>query len=124
MMLNLVGKEPIFQQIHDQIVKLVELNVLSVDEKLPSCRKLALDLGINPNTVQKAYSLLEENGYIYTISKKGAFITDKKLDGKDIILESLSKELDLCLLKNISKEEIISLVEKKYKEVELDVKTK
>jgi GntR family transcriptional regulator len=123
-MLNLVGKEPIFQQIHNQIIKLVELNVLSVNDKLPSCRKLALDLGINPNTVQKAYSLLEEDGYIYTISKKGAFIADKKSDNKSVVLDSLSKELDLCILKNISKEEIIFLVEEKYKEDNADVKCK
>jgi GntR family transcriptional regulator len=123
-MLNLVGKEPIFQQIHNQIIKLVELNVLSVNDKLPSCRKLALDLGINPNTVQKAYSLLEEDGYIYTISKKGAFIADNKSDNKIVVLDSLSKELDLCVLKNITKEEVISLVEQKYKEEIADVKCK
>ena len=124
MLLNLAGKEPIFQQIHDQIIKLIELEVIGVNEKLPSCRKLALELGINPNTVQKAYSLLEEDGYIYTLSKKGAFVSEREADDSSAVMESLARELELCVKGNISREAVIELVDKKYGEGKSDAADK
>ena len=45
------------------------------ERRLPSVRELAADLGVNPNTVQKAYVLLEEKGLICSLPKKGAFVT-------------------------------------------------
>jgi len=82
--ISIMGKEPIFKQIHDQIIKYIDLEILEEDEKLPSVRKFAIDLGINPNTVAKAYSLLESEGYIYTINKKGAFVNKKRASALDI----------------------------------------
>ena len=44
--------------------------VLHPDEKMPSVRNLAVELSINPNTIQRAYSELERQGYIYTVKGK------------------------------------------------------
>ena len=44
---------------------------------MPSVRKLAVELSINPNTIQKAYSMLEQQGYIYPVKGRGNFVSDK-----------------------------------------------
>ncbi|MDO4478287.1 MAG: GntR family transcriptional regulator [Lachnospiraceae bacterium] len=65
--------------IYEQIVEKFELLILSgglePDAQLPSVRKLAVDLAINPNTIQKAFSILEERGYIYSIKGRGNFVS-------------------------------------------------
>jgi GntR family transcriptional regulator len=81
-LINLQGKESIYEQIRSQIEKFIKNGILKPDDKLPSVRSLAEELGINPNTVMKAYQELEKNGYIYTLNKKGVFVSgnDKKSD--------------------------------------------
>ncbi len=65
--------------IHDQLVKKISQLILSGAlkefEKLPSVRKLALELSINPHTVNKAYSQLEEQNFIYCEKNKGYFVS-------------------------------------------------
>ena len=79
-LINLQGKESINEQIKKQIIRFVDLGVLKPNDKLPSVRMLAQDLGINPNTVAKAYQQLEEEGIIYTINKKGVFVQNHDED--------------------------------------------
>lgn len=116
--INLQGKNSIYEQIRDQILRYIELGVLQSNDKLPSVRQLALELGINPNTVQKAYQELESQGYIYTLPKKGAFIAEgNKENKKDHLLEEISLLFTQAKEANISKEEIILTLEEIYKEV-------
>ena len=75
-LINLQGKETIYEQIKSQIIKFINAGVLKPNNKLPSVRELASDLGINPNTVQKVYKELEQDGYIYSVFKKGSFVAD------------------------------------------------
>lgn len=75
-LINLQGKETIYEQIKSQIIKFINAGALKPNDKLPSVRELASDLGINPNTVQKAYQELEQDGYIYSVFKKGSFVAD------------------------------------------------
>ena len=65
------GKLNVYQSIVAEYKKLMELGAIVYGEKLPSCRALALERGINPNTVEKAYSALEKEGYIRILPKKG-----------------------------------------------------
>lgn len=65
---------PIYQQICDKIVRLIVLKVLKEGDKLPSVREFALILKINPNTIQKAYKLLENQNYIVSVKGKGNFV--------------------------------------------------
>ena len=67
---------PICDQIVNGIIKLKSLGVLKSGEQLPSVRALASKFSINPNTVQKSYSMLEANGIIYSVKGKGSFISD------------------------------------------------
>jgi GntR family transcriptional regulator len=66
---------PIYEQITERIERLVLRGVLKADEQLPSVRQLALDLSINPNTIQKAFSELEKKGVIYSRKGKGNFVS-------------------------------------------------
>lgn len=108
--INLQGKESIFEQIKSQITKFVELGVLKPGDKLPSVRSLAQDLGINPNTVQRAYSMLEEDGIIYTLNKKGAFVSG------DNTHTSINLDRSISELKKegVSKEELLRMIEEVY----------
>ncbi len=70
------SRVPIYDQITAGIIRLKSLGVLKNGDKLPSVRSLAVKLGINPNTVQKAYAILESDGVICSVSGKGSFISE------------------------------------------------
>ncbi len=67
--------KPIYEQIVDQFIKLIGNQVLKPDEQLPSVRELASSVRINPNTIQRAYKLLESRNYIYSVPGKGNFVS-------------------------------------------------
>ncbi len=69
-------KRPLYEQILERFKELIALNVLPKDEKLPSVRTLAMELSINPNTIQRAYAELEREGYIYSVKGRGNFVAD------------------------------------------------
>lgn len=71
--LNYRDSRPIYGQIKDGLRRLIVTGALAPDEKLPSVRAMAMDLAINPNTIQRAYSELEAEGFIYSIPGKGSF---------------------------------------------------
>ncbi len=66
---------PIYDQIVSGIVKLKMVGALKGGDSLPSVRAMAMKLGVNPNTVQRAYAILEEKGIIYSVAGKGSFIS-------------------------------------------------
>ena len=69
---------PIYEQIVEKFKLLILKGVIQKDEQMPSVRSLAVELSINPNTIQKAYAELERQGYIYTVKGRGNFISDNK----------------------------------------------
>jgi DNA-binding transcriptional regulator YhcF (GntR family) len=71
-------EQPIYAQIRDQIVMGIAGGQVSPGEQLPSVRRLAADLGINPHTVNKAYSILGDEGYLISGKRKKAVIADKQ----------------------------------------------
>lgn len=71
---NITSPVPVYQQIMDQVRRLVGDGSLSPGAPLPSVRQLAAELAINPNTVAKAYQLLEIEGTIKTLRRRGAFV--------------------------------------------------
>ena len=73
--LDLQSRQPIYEQLVRGLSELVSLGALAPDEQLPSVRSLARDLGVNPNTVQKAYQELERSGVIYSVAGKGSFVS-------------------------------------------------
>jgi len=66
---------PIYEQVVDKLQKLIINGVLEPDSKMPSVRSLAMELSINPNTIQRAYTELERLGFLYAIKGRGNFVT-------------------------------------------------
>ena len=64
---------PIYQQVKDNLRRLMVSGAIKEGEKLPSVRALASSLAINPNTIQRAYEALEAEGYLYSVPGKGSF---------------------------------------------------
>lgn len=76
--LDLTGRTPIYEQICKGLSELIASGVLKENDKLPGARSLAKELGLNPNTVAKAYSRLEHDGIIYSVAGKGCFVAKQK----------------------------------------------
>ena len=91
--MNYRDSRPIYEQIKDGLQKLIVTGALSADEKLPSVRALATQLAINPNTIQRAYEALEQEGYVYSVPGKGSFAAHRtEMDGRR--REELLRQLD------------------------------
>ena len=91
--LNYRDSKPIYEQIKDGLRRLVVTGAVKKDEKLPSVRELATSLSINPNTIQKAYRELEQEGYIYTIAGKGSYAAERGFVAS-VRSDELMKEFD------------------------------
>ena len=83
---------PLYEQIVDKFQMLILSGALEPNSRMPSVRSLAVELSINPNTIQRAYSELERNGFLYTVKGKGNYVaySDSLKDvRKQEILEKL-----------------------------------
>ena len=74
--INYRDPRPIYEQVKDGFRQLILSDILKPDERMPSVRELAGSLAINPNTIQRAYRELEQEGYICTVPGKGSFVAD------------------------------------------------
>jgi GntR family transcriptional regulator len=95
--------EPIYIQVTEQISKAIARGDLSSGDKLPAVRKLAAELVINPNTVARAYSRLEQAGLVTTKTGSGTFIADPKLrktDASDINM--LTERMDTLISRGLN----------------------
>ena len=109
-------KRAIYEQVVDRLSNLMLIGVLQPGEKLPSVRSLAVDLSINPNTIQKAYLELERQGYVYSVKGVGSFVSDMdviKNNKKNMIYKELG-ELISRAKAFISKKEFCAKVNELY----------
>lgn len=74
MLIDYRDGRPIYEQIAENYKRLILMGVMEPDEQLPSVRALAMELSTNPNTVQRAYTELEREGYLYSVKGKGNFV--------------------------------------------------
>ena len=110
--------EAIYLQLRNQIIMGIATAQFQEGDSLPSVRQLADTIGINMHTVNKAYTVLKQEGYVKVDRRKGAVIA---IDIDRIrTLEELKKELQVILAKssckNISKEEIHGLIDEIYED--------
>ena len=70
-------KRPIYEQVVEKMEHLIICGGLESGSKLPSVRALAMELSVNPNTIQRAYAQLEQDGYIYTVIGRGNYVTSR-----------------------------------------------
>ena len=122
-MLNLDYRDarPIYEQVRDNLRRLMVSGAIQEGEKLPSVRSLASNLAINPNTIQRAYESLETEGYVYSIPGKGSFAaprTGVDEERRDRLLgpfDSLTAEL---LYLGVTRDRLIARIREKGGEVQ------
>lgn len=112
------SEEAIYLQLRNQIILGIATSKLREGEQLPSVRQMADDIGINMHTVNKAYTVLKQEGYVKVDRRKGAVVS---LDADKIrAVEELRRELYVtlakCTCKNISREEVHALIDEIYEE--------
>lgn len=109
--LNTRDPKPIYEQITDNLRRLIASGGIAPGERLPSVRELATRLTINPNTIQRAYRQLEQEGYIVSLPGKGCFAAEGSAPRQDRLrtlwlqLEAAAAELRLA---GVSQQELIS----------------
>lgn len=104
---------PIYEQVVEKFRMLILRGVLKQDDRLPSVRNLAVELSINPNTIQRAYAELERQGYIYTVKGKGNFVSDSGQLLRKYKEELFSQLKEICRAAfetGITKEELIEYI--------------
>ena len=115
--LDYKDRRPIYEQIVERFQELMIVGIMEKDSQLPSVRNLAMDLSINPNTIQRAYAELERQGYIYSIKGKGNFVADNdhikesKKKGLYIRQEELAEE---GLLLGVKEDQLVSIIHQIY----------
>ncbi len=106
-------KRPIYEQIVEKVRQLILRGVLKKDDALPSVRSLALELSINPNTIQKAYQELERMEYIYSVKGRGSFIKDSQVVVEQAV-EEVEDEIKALIVKardaGINLEELLTMI--------------
>lgn len=121
--LDLRDKRPIYEQVVEKLSQLIVCGVLEPDSKMPSVRNLAIDLSVNPNTIQRAYSQLEQDGYIYTVSGRGNFVAEQSSWKMGRINEArlqIRKAAEEAKQTGLAKEEIIGIIDEVWGGVKND----
>ena len=95
--LDYKDRRPIYEQIVSSIEELAVRGVLEPDSQLPSVRQLAVELSINPNTIQRAYSQLEKTGVIYSVKGKGNFVAADPKRLREEKMEQILQEMEKLL---------------------------
>lgn len=90
--LDYKDRRPIYEQLEDKITEMIHMGVFTAGEQLPSVRNLAMELSINPNTIQRTISELEKKGIIYSVKGKGSFVADQQ-ELVEMRIQKLQEEL-------------------------------
>ena len=121
--LDLQSRLPIYEQLKNKIIELVMLGELKPDDQLPSVRSFARELGVNPNTVQKAYQDLERDKITYSVAGRGSYIspeTDMWAQLQQRHLHKIANAVGQARQCGIEKGKILDTVETVYSEAEHD----
>lgn len=111
--IDVQGGKPIYEQLFDRITELIINGTMKEDERLPAVREVAKDMGINPNTVQKTYQMLEASGMIYSIPAKGSYVAKQESAIASIISrakEQFSQSVEYARRQGLTNEEMFSII--------------
>ena len=123
MFIDSMSRQPVYEQIVDQVEQMILSGLMRPGEQLPSVRSLSLELSINPNTIQKAYAELDGRGIIYTLPGRGGFVSQNE---PELLAEArrsrlgtvreLARELSLA---GVPEDEVLACVRSAYVESRL-----
>ena len=118
MFIDSMSRQPVYEQIVDQVEQMILSGLMRPGEQLPSVRSLSLELSINPNTIQKAYAELDGRGIIYTLPGRGGFVSQ---NAPELLAEArrsrlgtvreLARELALA---GVPEDEVLACVRSAY----------
>ena len=117
--LDYQDRRPLYEQVTEKFRTLIYQGVLPADSRIPSVRQLAMELSINPNTIQRAYMMLEQEGLIYPVKGNGNFVADTQKIQEESKENFRQEFLELVRKGNhtgFEEEELIALVQRGYKE--------
>ena len=117
--LDYQDRRPLYEQVTEKFRTLIYQGVLPADSRIPSVRQLAMELSINPNTIQRAYMMLEQEGLIYPVKGKGNFVADTQKIQEESKENFRQEFLELVRKGNhtgFEEEKLIALVQRGYKE--------
>lgn len=113
--IDVKNRMPIYEQLVENISKMVLSGVFLPNKPIPSVRQLASELGINPNTIQKAYSELERRGIIYSVKGRGSFVSDSIGDAlkrqKETVIAELKSAMKEAKALGLNKADIDSIAD-------------
>jgi len=112
-MINIDYKDPrpLYEQVSERIKDLILKGILKTDDQLPSVRSLAMDLSINPNTIQRSLSELEREGYVYVIKGRGNFVADTNLlleEKRKIIRKEIVEKVEEAIGYGVKLDDIVT----------------
>ena len=113
--LNSRDPRPIYEQIMDNLRRLIISGGVMPGERLPSVRELAAQLAINPNTIQRAYRELENQGYLVTLPGKGTFAAENlSLEARrmELLWQQLERAADELRFAGVTDEQLIARLQK------------
>ena len=117
--LDYQDRRPLYEQVEEKLRHLILNGALQPGSRMPSVRQLAMELSINPNTIQRAYMQLEQEGLIHPVKGKGNFISDVG-EIRRISLNSYKTELKVLVEKGknigIREDELMSVIRECYRE--------
>lgn len=116
--LDFRSRKPIYEQICDKIKELIAMGELKGGEQLPAVRALAKEIGINHNTIQKAFSQLEREGVINSVAGKGSFVNgsiDNTGMFKKKALEEISRTIEKNMIYQITLEDVMLAAEEVFR---------
>lgn len=117
--LDLQSRTPIYQQLKEKILRLIMAGAIGPGDPLPSVRVMARELGINPNTVAKAYQDLEKSSLIYSVAGKGSFISGEETLDRQMtasVLDRFREAVREARSAGVDRQTALALVEEVYKE--------
>jgi len=119
-LLDYRDKRPIYEQVVEKLEKLIMGGALEADSKMPSVRTMGMDLSVNPNTIQRAYNQLEQEGYLYTVSGRGSFVAPEnewREGKKKKMLEEWRLATERAREAGLTREELSGQLDQVYEEV-------
>lgn len=100
-LLDYKDRRPIYEQVIEKFQQMILCGALQAGEPMPSVRSLAMELSLNPNTIQRAYQELERAGYIVSVKGKGSFVSDTQ-DTAKLRRKELQEELKGCIERSLA----------------------
>ncbi len=118
--IDIMSRKPLYEQLVDQVERFILRGILKPDQQMQSVRSLSVQLAVNPNTVQKAYSELDRRGVVYSVPGRGCFVSPEAVVNigarKREHMDHFVTEVKELAMAGIEKELVIDCVEQAYRE--------